>query len=172
MFDMLDRREASRSVIRRWVKRMSQRQSVTVFFALITIWVLIADDLRLACMPPAADTPMATIAMICMCAFVLEIVMYSLGSRRYLFSFFFWLDVLATASMILDIPAVEYAILGQDGDSESLRSATLARATRMSRIGTKAGRIASVRALNQPSCCCHAVRGMVVARQQTSSSFI
>ena len=127
------------------MKAMSQNTYVAVFFAVITIWVLISDDLRLACMPPSADAPMAAIAVICMVAFVFEIVMYSIGTKSYLFSFFFWLDVLATASMILDIPLVRNAILGTDGNSESLDNTTLARATRMSRIGTKAGRITSVR---------------------------
>lgn len=145
MFDLLERTETSRSSVRRWVKAMSQNTYVAVFFAVITIWVLISDDLRLACMPPSADAPMAAIAVICMVAFVFEIVMYSIGTKSYLFSFFFWLDVLATASMILDIPLVRNAILGTDGNSESLDNTTLARATRMSRIGTKAGRITSVR---------------------------
>ena len=145
MFDMLDKPEKGTSAARRFFEAMSHNNWVAVTFAIITIWVLISDDLRLACMPPSADTPMAMMAMVFMAAFILEIVMYCFGTRHYFWSFFFWLDVLATATMILDIPAVKNAILGGDSNSESLKSTTLARATRMSRIGTKAGRIASVR---------------------------
>jgi hypothetical protein len=145
MFDLLDRSDASRSSVRRWAKRASQNGYVTAFFAVVTLWVLVADDLRLAAMPPAADAPMAVLAIVCMVAFVIEIAMYSLGTKTYLFSFFFWLDVLATASMILDVPAVKLAIQGASDAGSSLQNTTLARATRMSRMGTKAGRVASVR---------------------------
>jgi hypothetical protein len=144
MFDILDKADVSASSMRRWVRRMSHNHYVDTLFAIITFWVLFADDLRLACMPPSADGPITNLSIICMIAFVFEIIMHSVGSRSYMFSFFFWLDVLATLSMILDIPAVEEAILMSVGNSDSLESATLARATRMSRVGTKAGRIASV----------------------------
>jgi hypothetical protein len=144
MFDILDRSDTSRSSVRRWVKKMSQNGYVYGFFAVITLWVLVADDLRLACMPPSADLAIGTLSMACMFAFVFEIIMYSIGTKAYLGSFFFWLDVLATISMILDIPRVNEVILQSAGNSDSLDSTALARATRMSRVGTKAGRIAAV----------------------------
>jgi hypothetical protein len=149
MFDVLDQRREvlHTSSPRKLCRRLSHNIWVALFLAFVTLWVLFADDFRLACMPPSSDAAMGWLSIVCMIVFVLEIIMYSLASKTYMGSFFFWLDVLATVSMILDIPAVEDAIFDAlDGDSTTLESTALARATRTSRVGTKAGRIASVRA--------------------------
>ena len=151
MFDVLDQRGRDGnqgSSPRKICRQLSNDINVVLFLAFVTLWVLFSDDLRFACMPPDADVAMGWISIICMCIFILEITMYSLASRSYVGSFFFWLDVLATVSMVFDIPAVEEAIFNLlNGDSTTLESAALARATRTSRVGTKAGRIASVRLL-------------------------
>lgn len=148
MFDILDQKQPiglSTSSIRRFCRQMAGSVYVALFFAIITLWVLFADDLRYATFPPSADEAMGWLSVACMAAFSFEILMYSFGSRDYVGSFFFWLDLLATASMILDVPAVEDAIFNAlSGDSGTLESATLTRATRTSRMGTRAGRIASV----------------------------
>lgn len=149
MFDVLEPTypaALSTSSLRRFCRQMASSVYVALFFAIITLWVLFSDDLRYATFPPAADEAMGWLSVSCMVAFSFEIIMYSFGSREYVGSFFFWLDLLATASMILDIPAVEDAIFQAiSSDSETLESATLTRATRTSRMGTRAGRIASVR---------------------------
>lgn len=149
MFDVLDQRGrdgSQASSPRKICRQLSNNMNVVIFLAFVTVWVLFSDDLRFACMPARADPAMGWISIVCMCIFLLEIIMYSLASRSYVGSFFFWLDILATASMIFDIPAVEDAIFNLlNGDSTTLESAALARATRTSRVGTKAGRIASVR---------------------------
>lgn len=153
MFDVLNHADTSASSLRRRIKRLSQNSLVVGGFAVITLWVLFADDLRLACMPITADEPIAIISIVCMIAFAFEIVMYTVSIENYMLSFFFWLDIVATLSMVLDIPAVHNTILASVGGSDSLESAEVARATRMSRIGTKAGRIAGVRQLHCLACC-------------------
>jgi magnesium-transporting ATPase (P-type) len=149
MFDVLEQRKdplINASTIRKWCKYVSQNVYVALFFAIITVWVLFSEDLRFSAMPPSADVAMGWFSVACMVAFTFEILINSFGVRHYLGNFFFWLDVLATASMILDVPAVEQAIFNSlDGDSSTLESAALTRATRTSRMGTRAGRIASVR---------------------------
>lgn len=148
MFDILDQKNTtglSTSSLRRFCRRMASSVYIALFFAIITLWVLFSDDLRYASFPPSADEVMGWLSVACMVAFCCEIIMYSFGSRDYVGSFFFWLDLLATASMILDVPAVEDAIFDAiSGDSDALESAALTRATRTSRMGTRAGRIASV----------------------------
>eukprot|EP00892_Ulva_mutabilis_P002380 jgi/Ulvmu1/12142/UM085_0006.1 len=147
MFDLLEQKHLTglrTSSLRRFCRSMAGNVYVALFFAVITLWVLFSDDLRYASFPPSADEPMGWLSVACMAAFCFEIVMYTFGSRDYLGSFFFWLDLLATTSMILDIPAVEDAIFDAiSGDSDALESAALTRATRTSRMGTRAGRIAS-----------------------------
>lgn len=148
MFDVLDAKTESRnppSSMRRRSRALANNKYFAVFFAIITIWILFADDFRRACLPTSADPVLNILSIVCMICFAFEIVVHSLGTREYFGSFFFWLDILATTSMVMDIQAVRDAILASSGGSESLESTTLARATRMSRVGTRAGRIASVR---------------------------
>ena len=62
---------------------------------------------------------------------------------NYLFSFYFFLDLIATASLVFDLPEIQEAIL-DSASEESAESTNLMRATRSSRIGTRAGRVARV----------------------------
>ncbi|KRX00510.1 Adenylyl cyclase class-3/4/guanylyl cyclase [Pseudocohnilembus persalinus] len=58
----------------------------------------------------------------------------------YKFSFFFWLDIISTVSLILDIQVISNAIFYNSGN-QAVNTVNLARAGRASRIGTKAGRV-------------------------------
>lgn len=84
-------------------------------------------------------------------------VLSCICKKKYLFHFYFWLDLVATLSLFLDIPET-YEILtgiaeqdstqdltdasGGGGGANMGNSAALARAGRISRAGTRAGRIA------------------------------
>eukprot|EP00951_Prasinocladus_malaysianus_P046538 scaffold646169_cov48-Prasinocladus_malaysianus.AAC.1 len=130
---------------------------MTLFFMGVTIWALFGDDLRLAVFPPAADPFFVGLTYFMLVAFASEMsedlttnllpyydycLLLSLVKRGYMFSFYFWLDFIATASLLFDIPAVNEAILATSSDTAD--STTLARAGRTSRVGTRAGRIARV----------------------------
>lgn len=81
---------------------------------LVTLFVLFGDDLRLLSFPPSADSAFAVLNNLCFFLFLIELVLnswaksdFSSGSifkvKGYMFSFFFWLDLLAVVSMIPDI---------------------------------------------------------------------
>lgn len=53
----------------------------------------------------------------------------------YLNSFFFWLDIVSTLSLVLDIQLISNQI--GLGGSQAANTASLARAGRASRVGTK-----------------------------------
>ena len=76
--------------------------------------------------------------------FALELVVASMVKDDYWMGFYFWLDLLATVSMISDIGWAWEEILGTDQSGSSsgvTKSTQLARAARASRAGTRAGRI-------------------------------
>eukprot|EP00971_Amphidinium_carterae_P095390 1887351-Amphidinium_carterae.1 len=77
----------------------------------------------------------------CLCVFSLEISLSCLGKDDYFGGFFFFLDVISTASLLLDISWVSDGIFersDKEGDAGS------ARASRTARIGAKAGRVVRV----------------------------
>ena len=65
----------------------------------------------------------------------------SLAKENYFLGFYFWLDVVATVSMLFDIPVVMDAMFGGGSGGGAGESTTLLKAGRASRAGTRAGRI-------------------------------
>lgn len=111
---------------------------------LLTIYALFADDVRLAATALPADPVFFSLSCVAMFFFALELVVASLVKEGYWMGFYFWLDLLATVSMISDIGWAWEEILGTDqaGSSSGVTKSTqLARAARASRAGTRAGRV-------------------------------
>ena len=87
------------------------------FMMIVTLFVLFGDDLRLLSFPPSADTAFAVLNNICFFLFIVELILncwtkseftrtksiWRPKVKGYMFSFFFWLDLLAVVSMIPDI---------------------------------------------------------------------
>lgn len=125
------------------------------FMALVTIWALFGDDLRLIFTYDDVDEIFAGLTIACLIFFSIELGIASICKPDYFAGFYFWLDLVATVSLLLDIPAINEAIMGEEdedstaddsGDSgggggDGAQQAKVARAGRTSRAGTKAGRI-------------------------------
>jgi hypothetical protein len=57
--------------------------------------------------------------------------------KNYVGSFYFYLDIISTASIILDLHWVNNALSGSTAASQSNDASSIARAARAARIGTK-----------------------------------
>lgn len=70
----------------------------------LTIYALFGDDIRLLIFKKKSDTTFNILTCTAMLAFIIEIVISSVVKKEeYLFSFYFWLDVISTMSLIFDI---------------------------------------------------------------------
>lgn len=137
----------------------------TLFMALITIWALFGDDIRLVGFYEEDDHVFVVLVYICLVLFILELILASLAKKGYVNGFYFWLDVVATASLLMDVPPFMSAIglsgcehdsygdyllqLNESEDGETANGASrtegaFARAGQASRAGTRAGRIVRV----------------------------
>jgi hypothetical protein len=110
---------------------------------LITLYALIADDIKLLSCDVTADVYFTGITIMSFFMFLLELIASSIGKQGYWLSFFFWLDLIATLSIITDIQPLMDVLMGEGG-AGSADTLTLARASRGARIGTRAGRMARV----------------------------
>eukprot|EP00241_Pyramimonas_parkeae_P000821 CAMPEP_0114273940 /NCGR_PEP_ID=MMETSP0058-20121206/29452_1 /TAXON_ID=36894 /ORGANISM="Pyramimonas parkeae, CCMP726" /LENGTH=978 /DNA_ID=CAMNT_0001393603 /DNA_START=127 /DNA_END=3064 /DNA_ORIENTATION=+ len=132
------------------------KPTCTAFMAVVTIWALFGDDVRLLTPYVNEDEAYTVIAILCLIFFSIEIVLASISKPEYLLGFYFWLDLVATMSLVFDIPEAYTAITGDEqldsskeepGNSGSVdaqkvdQSAAMARAGRTGRAGSKAGRI-------------------------------
>ncbi|CAD8115536.1 unnamed protein product [Paramecium primaurelia] len=114
-----------------------------IFMTIVTVYALFGDDVRVLATNKDGDEVFWVITTICMTLFFFEIVLASICKDGYFVGFFFWLDLLSTVSMLLDIGWVSDAIFGTSGGA-ALSAVSLARAGRASRVGTRAGRIVRV----------------------------
>ncbi|KAL4454659.1 hypothetical protein ABPG74_021864 [Tetrahymena malaccensis] len=115
----------------------------SIFMAIITVYALFADDIRVAATTKDADPYFWGASAFCLAAFSLEIILQSISTPGYFLGFFFWLDFLSTVSLILDIGWISNLIF-QTGKGKGGSVASLAKASRASRVGTRAGRIVRV----------------------------
>ena len=80
---------------------------------LLTIYALFFDDIRIiGFSDKSVDDGFFIMSSICLFFFVFEIVIASIGVQFYICGFFFWLDILATISIIPDIGWIWDPIIG------------------------------------------------------------
>ena len=69
----------------------------------VTLYSLFCDDIKLLFFEKNADHTFMILTSIALAFFLLEIILASIGKVGYLNSFYFWLDLLSTFSMVIDI---------------------------------------------------------------------
>ena len=168
-------------------KRLLDSATINVIMFFATIFVLFGDDVRLAFLDPTADDSYFAIASVVLFAFIIEIILQSVAKPEYLSlpkcqkpttfrevlallsfgSFYFWLDVIATASLVPEVsvccphplpcpppppllhtflPSIAGLVLqipwiAGTEDSAANENIETARAGRASRAGARAGRV-------------------------------
>ena len=120
-----------------------QHSYVTIFISLITLIVLYVDDIRIIFLDMSFDFYVDIFLVFCMLVFITEIIVQSYSLKDYLWSFFFWLDMLSILSMPLELYFVIQFISGNSEDAllqTDDASVVASLGGRASRIGTKVGR--------------------------------
>ncbi|CAG9312300.1 unnamed protein product [Blepharisma stoltei] len=114
----------------------------TTFMLVLTVYALFGDSFRALLTSQDADDGFYIVTIICISFFTLEIIVASFVKEDYFLSFFFWLDVISTISLITDIGWAWDAMTGQDRTGKaSSTSSQFSQASRASRAGTRAARI-------------------------------
>lgn len=109
-----------------------------MLISILTVYSLFFDDFRTALFDPAVDIYYDVIGLIILGVFTLEIVLSSFFIDNYFLSFFFFLDIVSTASIVFDVNFLSDAIFGTE-NSSSLSQ--LAAQSKASRAATRAVRI-------------------------------
>eukprot|EP00929_Paragymnodinium_shiwhaense_P045534 TRINITY_DN2325_c0_g2_i1.p1 TRINITY_DN2325_c0_g2~~TRINITY_DN2325_c0_g2_i1.p1 ORF type:complete len:1031 (+),score=275.50 TRINITY_DN2325_c0_g2_i1:205-3297(+) len=138
----------------KFIRKIADSHAFSAITTVLTIYALFGDDMRLIFTEKPQDWIFDVLTIMCMAIFSLEIVVLAAGKAGYLFGFFFWLDIISTVTLVLDVTYVNEEIFGDQisqagrtasanaGNQQAGESAEAARAARMSRAGTKAGRVA------------------------------
>jgi len=130
--------------LRKRLERFLEHYLFVGIMTVFTIYALFADDIRQLITNKSVDIGFYSMASVCLVMFSLEIFLSCLAKPGYFLGFFFWLDIISTASLIFDIGWISNLIFGTGNGSGAAGAAKLARAGRASRVGTRAGRIVRV----------------------------
>ena len=123
------------------MKRVLDSFSVQVMVTILTIISLFGDDLRLASAPKNLDLLFDIPLFFAFVIFLFEMIGSIYAKKGYLFSFFFWLDLIAQLSLLTDIYFLLTLLTGDSSLTIPTDATNVARAGRATRAGTKAGRI-------------------------------
>lgn len=109
---------------------------VQAVFLMMTIFTLFGDDYRLFSCRKGSDPSYDAFTIFNFAVFFCEIVISILAYYDYQWSYFFWLDVLSTLSLILDIVQLRDEILlaGQGGGFDNTKMSKVLRLVRMVRL--------------------------------------
>ena len=82
-----------------------------IFFMVLTVFIMFINDIKIGYLPNSVDEFIDAVQSITFILFCLEIVLTSLAKKDYVNSFFFWLDVISTISILQDISFIFDPIL-------------------------------------------------------------
>ncbi|CAJ1454397.1 unnamed protein product [Effrenium voratum] len=106
--------------------------------ALLTIYALTGDDMRLIFTHKPADPVFDGLTLLCIVVFVLEIVLCMFAKDDYFLSFFFVLDIVSTVTLVIDLTWVNDSLQGSEEDMSNDRVSGTAK------IGTRTSRVVRV----------------------------
>jgi len=98
-----------------WVIKLGKfmnHWSVTTIMTLVTLFALFGDDIKLAFFTKEVDSTFDNMTFVCLILFSLEITLNAISQVGYFNSFYFWLDVISTLSLITDISWIWVQIVG------------------------------------------------------------
>ncbi len=82
----------------------------SALMSLVTIYCLVGDDIRLAYFAKSSDLGFFIVALLCFILFAIEFTLCCYAKPGYIRSFYFYLDIIATISLIPDIGFVWDAV--------------------------------------------------------------
>jgi hypothetical protein len=86
------------------MRDFAEGKFVTIVMSLVTLYALVGDDIRLWVTDKNADLIFNSGLLISFLLFTAEIMLNTVAIDEFKYSFFFWLDIIATLSVVIDIP--------------------------------------------------------------------
>ena len=78
---------------------------------LVTFYALFSNDIDNAFLSPTLDINFDIFSTVAFVLFLIEVILSSYARENYTFSFFFWLDIISTFSLLMEIDFVFYPFM-------------------------------------------------------------
>jgi class 3 adenylate cyclase len=131
---------------------LTENRAVSAFMTCLVMWSLFCDDIRLLCTDKSADDGFYAVVMFMLIVFAVEFGMLNWLKPKYTFGFYFWLDLVATLSLIPDVGWIWDDVQGggdiggtmDDSSMSGMEQQAALKTSRVSRIGSRASRIVRI----------------------------
>ncbi|OMJ76643.1 hypothetical protein SteCoe_23946 [Stentor coeruleus] len=122
--------------------RILDSNILLVFMLIVTFYALFSDDIRVSQFSKADDDGFFALSCCALSFFSIEMIMSFIFKPDYRWSFYFWLDLIATLSIIPDIDWAWNPIVGIGSSSSSSSNVNqIQNAGKSSRAGARAARV-------------------------------
>ncbi len=118
------------------IEAFIESNAVIIFMTIVTIFVLFINDIQYAASPTTYDNAIDIGQCISFGLFIVEIILSCICKENYLFSFFFWLDVIATLSLIQDISFIFNPMINGSTPTTTTGSSTQKAQSTISKVST------------------------------------
>jgi hypothetical protein len=88
------------------IEKFLDSTPVILFMTTLTLFALFASDIQASCLSQNVDIGFDITQIFLLFFFTLEVVLSAIAKKNYVGTFFFWLDVIATISLIQDITLI------------------------------------------------------------------
>lgn len=107
------------------ISKFLDSDTMIITLNIATIYSLFGDDIKILGFSKSADNVFSSLFIVCLCIFFFDIILSFIYKAPYRWSFYFWLDLIATLSLVPSVSWIIESALGLSNvkDSKSLQSA-------------------------------------------------
>lgn len=87
---------------------------VQLFMLIISLYALMGNDVQMLAFEKKDDGVFMVLNVITIVLFTIDIILSTIAIQDYVFSFLFWVDIISTASIVLDLESVQKSLIGYD----------------------------------------------------------
>jgi hypothetical protein len=82
---------------------MIESKGFVIFMTILTFYALFGDDIRQIFFSKSSDIIFYYFTGFALVAFLFEFILASYSKPKYIWGFFFWLDLISTITLVMDI---------------------------------------------------------------------
>eukprot|EP00927_Polykrikos_kofoidii_P074468 TRINITY_DN7046_c0_g1_i1.p1 TRINITY_DN7046_c0_g1~~TRINITY_DN7046_c0_g1_i1.p1 ORF type:complete len:1017 (-),score=181.97 TRINITY_DN7046_c0_g1_i1:109-3159(-) len=119
----------------RFPRAIVENSGFVTLTTLLTLYCLVGDDCRLTFTSKPSDLYFDLATSFSIVVFIIELVLSCIGKQDYFGGFFFWLDLISTVTLVMDVTVVAELFVSDEESVEGMKNSKTARvAARAARV--------------------------------------
>lgn len=84
------------------IERFLDSNTTILIMSVVTVYILFENDVN-DMLPPSVDLPFNIVNLFCLVLLTCDFLLCCIGKQKYMFSFFFWIDLLSVITTISEV---------------------------------------------------------------------